>query len=153
MKPPRREVARALLFDPRRRILLVHWRDPVTARKFWEPPGGGREEGETYVDALRREVAEETGFTEIAIGAFVKDLDHSFTFAGQLYDCRERYFICRLIGEEAAEPRRDVLETAGILGVRWFGAEELKEMPPDQLEPPELLSMLRLAEARSASET
>ena len=153
MMTPRREVARALLFDPGRKILLVHWRDPVTAREFWEPPGGRRENGETYVDALRREVAEETGFTEVVIEGFVRDLDHAFTFAGQLYDCSERYFICRLIGKEAAEPRRDVLEEAGILEIRWFRAEELKEIPTEQLEPPELLSMLRLVEARSAPET
>jgi 8-oxo-dGTP pyrophosphatase MutT (NUDIX family) len=153
MNSARRSVARALLFDHDRRILLIHWRDPETGREFWEPPGGRREERETYVDAIRRELVEETGFTEVAIDGFVKDLEHRFTFAGQLYDCVERYFICHLIGKEATEPRRDALEEAGIVDIRWFRVDELERIPAEHLEPPELLSMLRLIEGRSAPET
>src|SRR3954464_2225340 len=42
-------------------MLLLRWRDPVGGAEFWEPPGGGLEEGEGWEAAARRELAEETG--------------------------------------------------------------------------------------------
>jgi hypothetical protein len=35
----RREVARGLVFDGRDRLLLIKWRDPITATEFWELVG------------------------------------------------------------------------------------------------------------------
>src|SRR5690349_8847884 len=42
-------------------LLLLRWRDPVGGAEFWEPPGGGLEDGEAWEAAARRELAEETG--------------------------------------------------------------------------------------------
>ena len=152
MSLPRREVVRALLLDHERRLLLLHWRDPITGIEFWEPPGGRREAEETYVDALKRELAEETGLTGVVIDGVLRDLEHRFIFAGQLYDNIERYFICHLAGSESTEPHRDAIEDLGIIEIRWFRVEELERIPAERLEPPELLSLLRLADRRPAPE-
>jgi len=47
------------------RVLLV--RQEKAGRSYWLLPGGGVEEGEELVDALRRELAEECGWQEAAI--------------------------------------------------------------------------------------
>lgn len=44
-----------------RGILLVEHRFPQTAERYWLLPGGGRESGETLMQAAIREVWEETG--------------------------------------------------------------------------------------------
>ena len=43
-----------MLFDDDGRLLMLHWRDPMTRHEFWEPPGGLRESDETFEGALRR---------------------------------------------------------------------------------------------------
>ncbi|MEJ7741491.1 MAG: GNAT family N-acetyltransferase [Nocardioidaceae bacterium] len=56
-----RQAARVLCLDSNDRVLLMHWRHPVTGHQLWEPPGGGIEPGETPRDAVLREWREETG--------------------------------------------------------------------------------------------
>ena len=60
----------ALIFDEGR-VLLAHRRDI----DWWNLPGGGMEVGETVDEALRREVAEETGLeveVEQLVGVYSK---------------------------------------------------------------------------------
>ena len=138
----RREVARGLLFDDER-ILIIRWRDPVTGHEFLEPPGGLRETGESFEDAVRREIGEEAGIVGVEVDRFVTEIDHVFTFAGEVYDCRERYFLCRLTDKPRAAPVLDPVEEAGIVGVEWVDLEDLVDRPTDSLEPPQLLEILR----------
>lgn len=142
MSPDRREVARGLVFDPQGRLLMVHWRDPVTGHEFLEPPGGRREPGERFEDALRREIREETGLEEVEVADVITEIDHRFTFGGDDFDCRERYFACRLAGGTTRPTAFDPIEEAGIVGIQWISVEDLSERPPDQVEPPELFDML-----------
>ncbi len=139
----RREVARALLFDRAGRLLMVHWRDPLTGKEFLEPPGGRREGNESFEDALCREIAEETGLEEVEVGDPIAEIDHRFTFGGEDYDCREHYFACRLTGDARGPTSLDPVEDAGIVGIEWVDVDDVAERRADQFEPPELLDMLR----------
>ena len=60
-----RNVVRAVVLDAREHILLFHTRDPTYPElgTWWELPGGGVEGGETYLDTVVRELAEEAGMT------------------------------------------------------------------------------------------
>ena len=56
-----RHSVRALIVDEVDRVLLCRW--DMAGMTVWGTPGGGIEEGESHVAALRRELLEEVGFT------------------------------------------------------------------------------------------
>ena len=57
----RRTAVRGIIYD-RDRLLMVQTR--LGDYKF---PGGGVQENETHEEALKREIAEETGYTDVTI--------------------------------------------------------------------------------------
>src|SRR3954447_15247459 len=58
----RRRTARVLVVDDTGRMLLFSDSDPrLPGRRWWIPPGGGVEPGESDEDAAVRELHEETG--------------------------------------------------------------------------------------------
>ena len=86
----------------------------------WSLPGGRVELGETLVDAVRREIREETGL-EIEVGPVVELFDRIHRLDG-----RVRYhfvivdYLCRCVGGELCAG--DDAEDAA-----WVGADELSE--------------------------
>ncbi len=71
-----RPAVRALVLDPGGHVLMVRLVFPHGA--WWVLPGGGIDEGEDVLDALRRELHEETGLTDPVIGAHVWNRLHEF---------------------------------------------------------------------------
>jgi 8-oxo-dGTP pyrophosphatase MutT (NUDIX family) len=71
VRPTIRHAVRVLLLDEHDRLLLFRAEDPGTGAVFWFPAGGGIEDGEDAVAAARREVAEETGLTDLQLEAEV----------------------------------------------------------------------------------
>jgi len=83
---PVRDIARALVLDPENRLLLIAYEavrdaDPARpgVRQVWVLPGGGVEPGETAIDALIRELAEEGNIEPTA-----PPLLHGVFFNGRL---------------------------------------------------------------------
>ena len=107
------------------RTLLIRQEKP--GKEYWMLPGGGVDVGETLLQALKRELAEECGITEdlplegpIAVvesiapqGAPAKHVVH-IVFAGYL-------------GGRSLEAVTS--KDAAIRGHRLFGGEELHELP------------------------
>jgi ADP-ribose pyrophosphatase YjhB (NUDIX family) len=122
-----REAARAVVLDPDDRILLVRFEFPATA--LWALPGGGVEQGETHEDALRRELAEEAGLADVAIGPGIWERLHIVPFIGGRWDGqRERHFLVRA---EAFEPAPQLsweqLNGEYMFAIRWWTLDELEE--------------------------
>lgn len=73
-----RRAVRAVLFDERGHVCLMRATNPV----FHKLPGGGMDPGETFAQALARELKEETGAAAKVIGAVGRtvqyDLDDGF---------------------------------------------------------------------------
>ncbi|MCA9016054.1 MAG: NUDIX domain-containing protein, partial [Planctomycetaceae bacterium] len=70
-----RRSARAILLNHQDHVLLIRHQDttPVDPARpdmlcYWATPGGGIEAGEQPYDTLGRELQEELGLTDVAIG-------------------------------------------------------------------------------------
>jgi ADP-ribose pyrophosphatase YjhB (NUDIX family) len=109
----------ALVEDDRGRLLLAR-RAIEPHRGKWDLPGGFVEEGEHPLDALHRELREETGL-EIEPVEFVGAWIDRYGEIEEAPSTLNLYWTARVV---AGEPRAqdDVSELA------WFGPEEL---PPD----------------------
>jgi 8-oxo-dGTP diphosphatase len=120
-----RPAARAVVVDPEERVLLVRFEFP--GRTLWATPGGGIEPGETPEDAIRRELAEETGLEAIEIGPVVWTRLHIIPFIGGQWDGqREQYHLVRTAAFTPA-PRLswEQLNAEYVFELRWWSQAEL----------------------------
>lgn len=120
-----RPAARAVVVDPDERVLLVRFEFP--GRTLWATPGGGIEPGETPEDAIRRELAEETGLEAIEIGPVVWTRLHIIPFIGGQWDGqREQYHLVRTAAFTPA-PRLswEQLNAEYVFELRWWSQAEL----------------------------
>lgn len=94
-----------------------------TNRGDYKFPGGGVEEGETPEEALRREVCEETGYADIAIGpcigtTFEQNVD--IEDANAFFQMKSLYFVCRLNSDKKLAKAMDSYEEKlGFCGGFW----------------------------------
>ncbi|MFC0600776.1 NUDIX hydrolase [Streptomyces palmae] len=125
-EPALRRVARIVLLDPRDRILLLHGCEPDDpASTWWFTPGGGLEGSETREQAARRELAEETGITEVELGPVLWRRTCSFPFDGRRWDQDEWYFLGRTRQTAVRPGGLTELEQRSVTGLRWWTCEDL----------------------------
>ncbi|MGW4106883.1 NUDIX hydrolase [Streptomyces sp. NPDC004976] len=122
-----RRVARVVLLDPQDRILLLHGHEPDDpADDWWFTPGGGVEGEETREQAALRELAEETGITDVDLGPVLWRRRCSFPFAGRRWDQDEWYYLARTARTvTAAATALTELERRSVAGARWWTCPEL----------------------------
>ena len=139
-----RYTARVLLLDPDGRILLMKGRlphDPSQAQ-FWYTVGGGLDEGESLLEAAAREVAEETGFTDVAFGAVVwRDEVVLTDVAGEERLFRQSYIVGRTAGGMLSRAGWLEYERRLTDDVRWWTLEELR-VTAEQVYPVGLAELL-----------
>ena len=132
-----RNAVRVLLLDEADRLLLLRVNVPATRRALWIAPGGGLEDGEDIRLTAAREVAEETGLPELALGAEVWRRRHVFTWRGTTWDQRERWFMARVASFEPTADGMTAEEREDLVGFRWWTLRAL-ETTPDELAPRDL---------------
>jgi 8-oxo-dGTP pyrophosphatase MutT (NUDIX family) len=141
-----RKVARVVLLDPQERILLLHGHEPDDpADDWWFTPGGGVEGDETREQAALRELAEETGITEVELGPVLWRRKCSFPFAGRRWDQDEWYYLARTADTHSSAPRPTALtelERRSVAGARWWTCQELTRAH-ETVYPTRLAELLR----------
>jgi len=125
----RRPSSRLLVIDQNNRVLLFRFvfnRGPLAGRNYWATPGGALEAGESFADAARRELFEETGILRGAIGQEVAERE----FVLQLHDgeyvmAEERFFLVRIADQSLSRDHWTPIEIEVMTDHRWWSVEEL----------------------------
>ena len=125
---PQRQSVRAAVVDGQSRILLLRYGNEYG--DWWVTPGGGREEGETDEQTVRRELEEEIGLVDFELGPLLWErtgwtLEEPGwgSFLSRVYSVRVDRFEPPLLTE--------------ALELRWFSFPELAGVatrPPDLAE-------------------
>lgn len=138
-----RRVARVVLLDPHDRILLVHGCEPGDpADDWWFTPGGGLEGDETRAEAALRELAEETGVTDVRLGPVLWRRLCSFPFDGRRWNQDEWYYLARTEQTATAPGALTELERRSVTGLRWWTSAELSATR-ETVYPTRLAGLLR----------
>ncbi|MFJ9041235.1 NUDIX hydrolase [Streptomyces sp. NPDC102406] len=142
-----RHSVRAIVLDEDDRILLCRFAIPEPAGTVvWAAPGGGIEQGETPLAALRRELWEEVGLAVRTDPPHVWHQEvvapgHAVGYDGVIND----YFLVRTTG---FDPRGalsdDELAAENITGSKWWRPQEIADYDgPDLFSPRDLVTPLR----------
>ncbi|MDE1925449.1 MAG: NUDIX domain-containing protein [Patescibacteria group bacterium] len=114
-----RQSAGGIIVGPMGKLLLVYQHNDS-----WSFPKGGLEEGESELDAAKREIAEETGVTDLLLlGELGSYERYSIAKGGVGEDyglgLRKRTFFLFATGQTEASPRDDE-----VTQTRWVSVDE-----------------------------
>ncbi|TXK17643.1 NUDIX hydrolase [Homoserinibacter sp. GY 40078] len=139
-----RPVARVLVFDRDGRVLLFLTTAPDSSGVArWLTPGGGVDPGESYPDAARRELREETGLDSADLGEAVWAHDYDVEWDSADHDSGHAEFF-RLVTDRFVPVDDEWTddERIDVLGHRWWSIAELVAERP-RFEPAELIDVVR----------
>lgn len=139
-----RITVRVLLFDPAGRILLMKGRmaHERAGPGAWFTVGGGAEPEETVEACARREIAEETGFSQVELGPVVWRREGIGSLAsGETVRFMETYLVARCAGDEPVRDGWEAHEHDLIDDLRWWTLEDLAACA-DAIYPERLLDLL-----------
>jgi ADP-ribose pyrophosphatase YjhB (NUDIX family) len=140
---PERHAGRVIVLDPGDRVLLMRYDDELPNGRHWTTPGGGLNPGEDYAAGAVRELAEETGWTDVTLRREVLQRSLTMEYGGRLVLQHERHFLART--GQRDRPLGDVAQmhaADGIAAWRWWSLTEL-DATSEVIWPAELADVIR----------
>lgn len=144
-----RLTARAILLNKNTgNILLIKYLDeysPSTkefTNGFWVLPGGGLEQYESFEDAIKREIYEETGISEVDVEdcLFTRMMGAELETIGNVL-AYERYYLVETSETEINTNNLTDDEVDAIVKYKWWSVDELEETT-DIILPPSLKALI-----------
>ncbi len=120
-----RRSARLIVIDPLNRILMFRF-DVAGRPPFWVTAGGECEPGESFEEAARRELLEETGIATDPGAQIARTTPEFVTVEGEPVRADERYYLVPVQEAEIDTSRHTELEQKVMTQHRWFNLTELK---------------------------
>jgi 8-oxo-dGTP pyrophosphatase MutT (NUDIX family) len=136
-----RRAARLIVLDPEARALMFRY-DVPGRPPFWVTAGGECEPGESFEDAARRELFEETGISADPGPQIAQMTPEFITVQGEPVQADERFFLIHVAKAEIDTSRHTATEVALMTRHRWFTLDELADWP-EPVFPVELAAMIR----------
>jgi 8-oxo-dGTP pyrophosphatase MutT (NUDIX family) len=136
-----RRAARLIVLDPELRALMFRY-DVPGRPPFWVTAGGECEADESFEDAARRELLEETGFVADPGPEVARMTPEFITVEGEPVQADERFFLIRVAEARIDTSRHTALEQQLMTQHRWFTLEELEDWP-EAVFPADLATMIR----------
>ena len=138
-----RRAGRVIVLDPQDRVLLFRYDDGPPNGRHWCTPGGGLNDGEDYASGAQRELAEETGWFDVPIGAEVHERTLTMEYVDEIVRQHERFFLARVdVGERGLGEVADMHVSDGIAAWHWWTLAEL-DATGEVVWPPGLAGLIR----------
>lgn len=146
MRTIQREIVGGFIFSKDKKILLGKSHKGGVYQNAWIVPGGGIDEGETKLEALRREMLEETGID--INGAEISELKGELSGQSEktLRDTGEKVlvkmrFYNYVVSIDNAAKDIEIKTEDDFQQARWFSLDELSNLA---LSPPTVTSLRTL---------
>ena len=123
-----RRSARVFLLSPAGEVLLIRFAVPQPDGEFvfWVTPGGEIEDGETEMEAARRELREELGL-DLELHGPVLEESNEFVHQGE-WRANTDYFFTVVCSREAPVLMGYTSDEIAIMKeIRWWSVDELEE--------------------------
>ena len=126
-----RKSSRAIVLNKQNQIFLFRYTFDFFAEKesVWITPGGGLEEGESFEQALKRELFEELGI-ELSGSDFTPQIYYRFPLYelknGETVRSEERFYLVRLDETEFSYTNWTESENKRMTAGKWWSVEEIK---------------------------
>ena len=138
-----RRAARIIVLDAETRALMFRFDVPGRA-PFWCTAGGECDPGESFEDAARRELLEETGITADPGPQIARMTPEFVTVEGEPVQADERFFLVRVADTAVSTAGHTELEQRVMTQHRWFTLPELENWH-EAVFPLNLSAMIRSA--------
>lgn len=136
-----RRAARLIVLDPQGRALMFRY-DVPGRPPFWVTAGGECEPDESFEDAARRELLEETGIIADPGAQIARMTPEFITVEGEPVQADERFFLVRVDEARIDTSRHTALEQELMTQHRWFTLDELESWD-EAVFPVNLADMIR----------